>query len=422
MILENETKQDELLPNGVALETSSGTSVSGTKTTTPSVNAPTPPQNNSIPENPTFFGNSTFTGGWMRSKNFVSGVSGWEIDANGDVEFNDGYFRGSLVAGSIDIPDTTSANSFHVDTNGNAWFGSPTIGGAVASILNTGVATFTGGNIIQGVVKNSIISQNFTCGHAITSGDAVYVSNGVNGITSIIASNSGANTGDFGSTTNYKEAQSINSATTIYVKRIAIKMQAVNAPTDDVEVALQGDSGGNPDGSDIAVSGPVDVGATNIYNFDFTTIQKLTASTTYWFVVRRTGTYSAINYYQVYWGGGTYSGGTSKQQDNTLTWFDNTQDLYFELFELLPSGYIGKAEAGVSGRYQNFIGFSTETKTTDEIASVSIAGIITGLSGLTPGQYYLSDTAGAISTSAGSATRKVGITISTTALYITNIW
>jgi hypothetical protein len=36
-------------------------------------------------------------------------------------------------------------------------------------------------------------------------------------------------------------------------------------------------------------------------------------------------------------------------------------------------------------------------------ASVSIAGIITGLSGLTPGTYYLSNTAGAIQTTAGTA-------------------
>lgn len=36
-----------------------------------------------------------------KSKNFVTGVSGWAIYSNGDVEFNAGVFRGSIVAGTI---------------------------------------------------------------------------------------------------------------------------------------------------------------------------------------------------------------------------------------------------------------------------------------------------------------------------------
>lgn len=50
---------------------------------------------------------------------------------------------GSISASSIDIPDTTTANSFHVDSSGNAWWGATTLGSSVASILSTGVATFT---------------------------------------------------------------------------------------------------------------------------------------------------------------------------------------------------------------------------------------------------------------------------------------
>lgn len=50
---------------------------------------------------------------------------------------------GVLTAGAINIPDTVTANSFHVDTAGNAWWGATTLGSAVAKVLNTGVATFT---------------------------------------------------------------------------------------------------------------------------------------------------------------------------------------------------------------------------------------------------------------------------------------
>jgi len=54
---------------------------------------------------------------------------------------------GSLSVKSLDIPDTTTVNSFHVDSNGNAWWGATTLGAAVASITNAGVATFTNAEV-----------------------------------------------------------------------------------------------------------------------------------------------------------------------------------------------------------------------------------------------------------------------------------
>lgn len=60
----------------------------------------------------------------ISSSNYVAGLSGWVIKGNGDVEFNNGVFRGSLIAGQIHIPDVdTTAASFHVDTNGYLWMG-----------------------------------------------------------------------------------------------------------------------------------------------------------------------------------------------------------------------------------------------------------------------------------------------------------
>ena len=63
----------------------------------------------------------------IRSANFVSGVSGWFIGFRGDddgyAEFNDVTVRGELVASEIHIPDKVTAESFHVNTGGNAWWG-----------------------------------------------------------------------------------------------------------------------------------------------------------------------------------------------------------------------------------------------------------------------------------------------------------
>jgi hypothetical protein len=116
--------------------------------------------------------------GHLQSGNFVTGSTGWKINYNGDVEFNSGVFRGSLIAGSIDIPDKVSANSFHVDTSGNAWWGSTVIGSAVAKVLNTGAATFTNitatgalttgaGSSINGTYIDSLVANKITSGTGI---------------------------------------------------------------------------------------------------------------------------------------------------------------------------------------------------------------------------------------------------------------
>jgi len=85
----------------------------------------------------------------IKSNNFISGSQGFQIEYNGDVEFNTGIFRGDLIAGSIHIPDqNTSVNSFHTDSDGNSWWGcaedsfTANNSNALAYVLKTGVAKF----------------------------------------------------------------------------------------------------------------------------------------------------------------------------------------------------------------------------------------------------------------------------------------
>ena len=88
-------------------------------------------------------GNIEIKGGYLQSSNFVTGSTGWKFDSNGDLEGNTGTFRGTLTANSINIPDTTTANSFHVDSSGNSWWGATTFASAVASVSKAGAAIFT---------------------------------------------------------------------------------------------------------------------------------------------------------------------------------------------------------------------------------------------------------------------------------------
>lgn len=64
---------------------------------------------------------------------------------------------GGLSVSHLDIPDTTTANSFHVDTSGNAWWGATSLGAATASITAAGVATFTNATITGANVNGSAL-------------------------------------------------------------------------------------------------------------------------------------------------------------------------------------------------------------------------------------------------------------------------
>lgn len=96
------------------------------------------------------------TGSFFQSANFATGVQGWQLRPDG-AEIN-----GAFQVTQINIPDTTTANSFHVDSSGNAWWGANVATGytgANAYVLSTGEAVFKnvqiGGTTIQYVITNS---------------------------------------------------------------------------------------------------------------------------------------------------------------------------------------------------------------------------------------------------------------------------
>lgn len=70
-------------------------------------------------------GDLSILDGFLESKGFVSGSTGWRISANGNAEFNDGVFRGAISGATIDIGGADTS-SFHVDANGNLWSGAAT--------------------------------------------------------------------------------------------------------------------------------------------------------------------------------------------------------------------------------------------------------------------------------------------------------
>ena len=72
-------------------------------------------------------------------------------------------------------------------------------------------------------------------------------------------------------------------------------------------------------------------------------------------------------------------------------------------------------------KYTGFIGFAGQTATSGNTLPVNFIGAKTGLSSLSLNStYFLSNTAGAISTTAGSNSKKVGVAIGSTTLLIKN--
>ena len=70
-------------------------------------------------------GDLSFVGGFIQSKNFVTGSSGWRLDAEGNLEASDGTFRGTLSAtsgtvGGFTIASTTLTGNNIILDSGNS--------------------------------------------------------------------------------------------------------------------------------------------------------------------------------------------------------------------------------------------------------------------------------------------------------------
>src|SRR3990167_6880769 len=108
----------------------------------------------------------------VTSKGIHLGAAEFE-DAPFSVDMAGNLTGTGLTVDHLDIPDITSANSFHVDTSGNSWWGATSIGSAPAKVLNTGASTFSDMTITGGTITGVSI--------AIGSGDNIFKadSNGI---------------------------------------------------------------------------------------------------------------------------------------------------------------------------------------------------------------------------------------------------
>jgi hypothetical protein len=154
--------------------------------------------------------------------------------------------------------------------------------------------------------------------------------------------------------------------------------------------------------------------------FTFSSPVELDANTTYHLVVYPSVTDSNTQYLAIY-RNNTGSQGTTESTNGGTTFSDINGALEYEITVLEnESGKVYLSNATNDDIIaNNFIGFVSSNLSDGDSGVVTMGGVVGGFSGLTIGAtYYLTDTYGAIGTSAGSQSRKIGKAVSATEILI----
>jgi len=342
-------------------------------------------------------GDLNVSGGFIQSENFVTGSAGWQLTAEGNLEANAGTFRGSLTANTLDIPDTTSANSFHVDANGNHWSGATTFAAAPFRVSNAGALTATSATI-SGYQADITATAGETLSQADALGPGVlYEVGAINAVGSLAMGDASART---------RIGQSFQFTPATRVVGVRFTLRKVSAPTDTLTIALQADSSGAPSGSDLTT---VSIGGGSLttsfvgYQIKFSP-QALVAATSIWLVLYRSGAVDVTNYYQVEGDNSNqYSGGTAATYNGT-TWSNSANDIDFFAYAFESDSRVGRLYTPVLFLREYFLGFANAAAADGATVTINATGAPSIFTSLTPFEnYYIStSSAGAISTTVPS--------------------
>ena len=302
-------------------------------------------------------------------------------------QFKDIYLEGDLIKDGVAATSTPTANAI------------PVADGS--------------GKLDDGWLK-SIIIKSFTAGENITAGDAV----------SLAADTTYTMAGYYGDfdafvTVNntHMKAQTFVSMGT-KIKSVKLEMSESAAGAVNATVSIRSTTGGLPSGSDIeGKTSVMSINGQNDYIFVFSEPVNVISGQVYAIVVKASSSIDiGIKNSNVYSGGSyIYS------SDGGSTWTsDSNKDFKFVVTGETEEGYIYKSNSTIDNFLSNnFIGFAYENITSTNSGLVTLSGLSNNHTGLTTGTtYYLSNTAGAISTSPGSVSRKVGLSISATEILI----
>ncbi len=409
-------------------------------------------------------------GGWVISATALKDVAGTvgmssAVTGGDDVRFFAGHatptsapFRvtesGALVASSITATGTINATGGYVGAGSTA-LGIESAGfniGTTGHIRGGQTAYDTGTGFFLGystdAYKFSIANgqykmlydgttleafgnisplREYVAGEVLAIRDAVFLEDGIQALT-WASQTTDDDTLTFGNdaTGPGQLAQSFQVAVSHTISRIIVKIGKAGSPIDNIDLTIEADDGGDPSGVPLAsasiVGADLVVSPGQEETFDLDSNIDLVAATTYWIRLARSGADSGTNlYFWRYNTSGGYADGKFVRYDSG-SWGDvggGADDADFQVQLVTVVGKIYKASAVGASTSDGFLGFTVAAYSGAATAVIQIGDIQKTFSGLTVGSlYYLSDTYGAISTSAGSVTKKVGRALSATDLQI----
>lgn len=320
---------------------------------------------------------------------------------------------GAITAGTIVMPDTGYIRGGQTDYNTGTGFFLGYSGAAYKfSVGNPATDYITWDGTVL-TVTASKITRVFTAGQDLAAKDAVSIGNGTEAHVQI-------NNADQDASGNATWLGQTFTTTSLAKKLTKIGLLINDNGTDTITVNIYATSAGVPTGDSLGSKAVActNAGASSSKNFTFDTPITVSASTMYAIVV--TGTTVDCKWY--YKTTGALADGTGLASADGSSWSTNAYDYCFDTCEVnttLGQLYKSSAGGGQTEYFANFIGFVQSATDAGDPASIDIAGVSGGFTGLTAtSAYYLANTAGTIATSAGAQTKKVGFSVSTTELNI----
>ncbi len=335
---------------------------------------------------------------------------------------------------------TIGTNAWHVDSSGNMWWGNYATYATAYNSIDTNTASS-----LESLLLHSYegVKYDFTVGENISTKNTLRV-----GYDTALEHTYASDTSDDNSLQicnangliiNVKyTAQPVRYSSVESIKKINLKFVKSGDPkTPFVKVGIQADSGGSPSGTFLADSGYVDIGTGDgIKTFTLTSPYTTTTNTTYWHVLEIQEDGGAPGQYVV--GGGVNNSGTvsirydgsgtysltylmKTKNSDASSWTDGglTRNLYFVSTIGETVGRLYKADATSQANVDHYIGLSLEDKSAGSTLQKIATEKLYPYTSLTAGAvYYLSDTPGAIGTSAGTVSKKLGFAIDTASLYL----
>lgn len=320
-----------------------------------------------------------------------------------DIEANGGY--GVNIAGSSNNSNLITTNGFVANVSG--------------AVNDLGTGTLIRGNV--GVTDNatsSALTVSITANENIAMGDAVCMGDG---LSFAQTTNSVATAGSVIRDTAWFSQTFTTSPGAIKIEKIANVTFAASGGTFDTSVVtcnIYASSAGAPTGASLGsktCSGLILNGNTGTQDIVFASPIAVSPSTVYC-VVFTSGQNSNVGSIR---GDSIGSAGTTGSANSGSTWGALNGPIGMVVYEIdSVAGQCCRTNATGPAhcRTDKFIGFAPFAVTASTVGSFT-PSIISALSGLTAGSlYYLSNTPGALSSSAGTVSRKVGIATSATTL------